>query len=164
MHKHRYYGPLGRSPDMVKHEVGHAFGLDDKHEGESIGKYYVPGGVMDKGELSGRLQNTDPTRRDVFGIRPEETSMIMRFVHDYNPAMKVPRTRAFIPHTPEVTFTHSIVPGQSFGTMAEALENYQYMKSMIESVKAQYQDHDARMREWVDQRFGGQSAQPAPTP
>jgi hypothetical protein len=162
MNSHRYYGGLGNSPDLVKHEIGHLFGLDDERAGPT-GRYYVKGGVMDPKKVSDEHGHGDPTGKDLFPIRAEEVSMIAKFIHDYRPETHDRSSPGFVDLTPHVTFVNSFGATTSHSSLSEAKAAFAADKRTAEDLLRGQQEAADYMRQLVETHFNS-SKQPAPQP
>ncbi|MEU5698084.1 SpvB/TcaC N-terminal domain-containing protein [Streptomyces aurantiacus] len=162
MTEHRAYGELGKAPDLVKHEMGHLYGLDDKNAG-AAGRYYVEGGVMDPRKVSEAHGHGDPTRRELFTIGKAEVSMIVRFLHDYRPEMHDRSSPGFVDLTPHVTFVNSFGATATHSSLNEAKAAFAADKRTAEDLMRQAQEAAEHARQMVDTHFNS-SKQPAPQP
>ncbi|WP_314411719.1 SpvB/TcaC N-terminal domain-containing protein [Streptomyces kroppenstedtii] len=162
MNKHRRYGELGNSPDLVKHEIGHLYGLDDSHA-DATGRYYVEGGVMDPKELSSAHGHGDPTGKDLFSIRREEVSAIVRFLHDYRPEMHDKNSPGFVDLTPQIKFVNSFGATTAYDSLDGARAAFENDRRTAEELLRESQGAQDRARQMIESHFNS-SKQPAPQP
>jgi len=105
MNEHQQWGNLGKVPDFVRHEMLHTFGLDDPGD-----RYWVAGGPMDYGVITGFIGAHDPTGENNVKLRRQEVSTILRLVEDYTANMHIPGNPQHVAGTPMIHFRNDLMP------------------------------------------------------
>ena len=164
---HRDAGDMGEWIDAVKHEISHTFGLDDKKaEGDPTGRYYVRAGITDYGMLErlrgGRSVSDLLEERRRFGrpvrgldeatISNNNVQMILRFVHEYNPAVHDrTNTSTYIRDTPRISIT-GVVGGvpRDFHTFDEMSSFYVHQRDFETRALRDIENLDAPGNKMVD--------------
>lgn len=108
MHHHAAHRDLGEYTDAVKHEVAHVFGLDDRHDGERTGTYYLDNEITDYDRIRRARGTSEPRGADFVRITERVAQRIMDLVFDFDPSMRRPGNSNYIENTPDIRITSDL--------------------------------------------------------